>query len=124
MKMVWMMAIDYMRFGNRIKIKRKSLNLSQEELAEKCHCTNKHISNVERGRTKPSIDTLIHITNALSTTPDELLYGSFYKSKEFIRDDISAILALANENQTKVVAKAIAAIIDEWNLILSNSTSE
>ena len=51
------MAIDYIALGQRIADFRSKKNLSQEELAFSCGVGNKHISNIELGKSKSSIDT-------------------------------------------------------------------
>ena len=49
------MAIDYTALGQRIADFRSKENLSQEELAFRCGVGNKHISNIELGKSKPSL---------------------------------------------------------------------
>jgi transcriptional regulator with XRE-family HTH domain len=51
--------------GNRIRAKRKELHLSQSDLAERTGMTASFISQVERGVTSPSIDSLYRISQAL-----------------------------------------------------------
>ena len=50
------MEIDYRKIGIRIKAARESKKLTQEELAELTGLTNNYISNIERTRSKPSIE--------------------------------------------------------------------
>ena len=45
--------------GNRIKIRRKELRIKQAELAEKLNISNNHMSSIENGRQKPSLDIFI-----------------------------------------------------------------
>jgi transcriptional regulator with XRE-family HTH domain len=51
--------------GERIRARRKELRLSQGELAERAGLTASFISQVERGVTSPSIDSLYKISQAL-----------------------------------------------------------
>lgn len=51
--------------GDRIRARRKELRLSQGELAERAGVTASFISQVERGVTSPSIDSLYKISQAL-----------------------------------------------------------
>lgn len=64
--------------GNRIKVRRKELRIKQAELAEKLNISNNHMSSIENGRQKPSLDIFIQICNLLSVTPDYLLLGSMH----------------------------------------------
>ena len=56
------MTIDYIALGQRIADFRSKKNLSQEELAFSCGVGNKHISNIELGKSKPSLESLIQIS--------------------------------------------------------------
>lgn len=56
-----------MEFGKKIKDLRNTLNLSQEELADRCDLTKGYISQLENDLTSPSIATLIDILSALGT---------------------------------------------------------
>lgn len=49
-------------FGTKIKTARKSVGLSQKDLAAKLNLTNKAISSYEVGRAQPPIDTLREIS--------------------------------------------------------------
>ena len=46
-------------YGKRIKIIRNARNITQEKLAEMSELTLAHISNIENGHSKMSIDSLI-----------------------------------------------------------------
>lgn len=56
-----------MEIGIKIKELRLSLNLTQEELADRCELTKGYISQLENDLTSPSIATLMDILNALGT---------------------------------------------------------
>ena len=64
--------------GNRIKIRRKELRIKQAELAERLNISNSHMSSIENGRQKPSLDIFIRICDLLNVTPDYLLLGSMH----------------------------------------------
>ncbi|MFN2290423.1 MAG: helix-turn-helix domain-containing protein [Anaerolineae bacterium] len=51
--------------GDRIRERRKELRLSQGDLAERAGVTASFVSQVERGVTSPSIDSLYRISQAL-----------------------------------------------------------
>ena len=52
--------------GDRVRTRRKELRLSQSDLAERTGMTASFISQVERGVTSPSIDSLYKISKALN----------------------------------------------------------
>ncbi len=62
----------YKNLGKNIKIKRKELDLSQQELADKAGISLNFIGKIEVAFSKPSLDTVIKIANALEITVSEL----------------------------------------------------
>lgn len=79
--------MDRKSLGARIKAQRIKCGLSQEEFAEKLHCTSSHIGKVKNGKVGVSIELLVSIANELQTTVDQLLQDSYdYKEQVIIRD--------------------------------------
>ena len=65
--------VDYKALGKNIRKYRIRAGLRQEDLAEKCDCSNSHIGQVENARTIPSLEMVLNIANALYVTVDQLL---------------------------------------------------
>ena len=59
-------------------MRRKELHIKQAELAETLEISNNHMSSIENGRQKPSLDTFIRLCDCLMLTPDYLLLGSMH----------------------------------------------
>ena len=53
---------------------RQKNNLTQNQVSELTGLEPRHISQIERGLSKGSIDTLIKLCNAYKITPDIVLY--------------------------------------------------
>ncbi|QQK08353.1 helix-turn-helix transcriptional regulator [Miniphocaeibacter halophilus] len=62
-----------MEIKNILKDRRKKLNLTQEQVAEKIFVSKKSVSNWETGRTTPDIDSLIRIAKLYDLSLDNLL---------------------------------------------------
>lgn len=109
------MNIDYKILGNRIKATREAKNLTQEKLAELTGLSNNYISNIERNRSIPSLETLVKLCNSLDVTPDSLLFDNLsnYSSREYIRDDIAKLLAKLNNKNMRMVTKFIELLVNE-----------
>lgn len=60
-----------MELGTKIKEMRLQLNLTQEELADRCELTKGYISQLENDLTSPSIATLCDLLNALGSSLSE-----------------------------------------------------
>lgn len=61
--------------GKNIRDLRMNQNMTQDELAEKLFVTRQTVSNYETGRSRPDIDMLERIAQALHTDPNTILYG-------------------------------------------------
>ncbi|MDO5123080.1 MAG: helix-turn-helix transcriptional regulator [Eubacteriales bacterium] len=75
--------MDYKTLGENVRKYRLLLGLRQEELAEKCHCSNSHIAHIENGVGKPSLEMIIIISNSLDVTVDQLL-SKYYNHPEIV----------------------------------------
>lgn len=67
--------MDAIKTGCLIAKKRKEKNMSQRELAEYLHITDKAISKWERGRSFPDITILISLSEVLGVSLYDLLTG-------------------------------------------------
>ena len=61
-------------FSDNLKRLRKKASLSQDTLAEKLRVSRQTVSSWERGKSYPDLDMLVQISEALHTSPNELLY--------------------------------------------------
>jgi len=69
-----------MQIGDKLKQIRIRMNLTQEELANRCELTKGFISQVERNQSSPSIATLVDILDSLGTSLQE-----FFKEPENVQ---------------------------------------
>lgn len=65
--------IDSISVGKKITELRKSLEMSQEELASKLYITRQCLSKWEIGLSVPNIDTILQLTKIFNVSIDELL---------------------------------------------------
>ena len=63
-----------------IKHFREQKNITQDELAERLCVTRQAVSNWERGKTEPDIETLQKIADILEISIEELIYGAKHES--------------------------------------------
>ena len=66
------MSADARELGARIAARRRTLRLTQEELAEHANVNLKSVQGVEQGRTEPELRTMRRIARVLDTTIDAL----------------------------------------------------
>ena len=97
------MALNYYKLGDRIRFFRQQEKLSQEELSEKSGIGVVHISNIENGNTKPSVDVIVNIATALKVTPNQLLIDSLPETQQNKNDLNSLLLACTPEEVSILV---------------------
>lgn len=105
--------MDFKRLGKQIREVRKEQGLTQEKLAELIGMSTNHISHIESGLTKLSIETLVSICNALNTTPDNLMWDSAHNTQENIKGEIGKLLKSASHDDLLLINKVIKAILDK-----------
>ncbi len=81
--------MDLNKISNFIKIKRKALGITQQELAEKLFVTEKAVSRWETGRGTPDISLLIPLSQELNIDVTELLNGEENKKT---KNDIEQLI--------------------------------
>ena len=62
-----------MPFSTNMRELRKKHELTQTELAQKLHLSRTAISNYEKGKMQPSIETIIQISEIFNISIDKLL---------------------------------------------------
>ncbi len=106
-----MINIDYKDLGKRVRELRRKLDLTQEELAEKCGISASFLGHIERGTRVASIETLVGLCNLLQVTPQYLLSASLNTFEPHMpsgmspqdRSKLSEFLRLAQDT------------LDNWN---------
>ena len=64
---------DLKVLGEKVRTERKLAGLTQEQLAERCHVSTKHIANIEKGSMNPSYEILLAIARVLPISLDALI---------------------------------------------------
>lgn len=64
---------EKIEIGKILQSIRKSLGMTQEQVAEKLDLAPRYISDIERNKTKGSLDTLVKLCNIYKVTPTFIL---------------------------------------------------
>ena len=67
------MKDDAKKLGENLKKIRTSKNITQTEFAEKLGVDKSFVSNIENGKTNPTLSTLTNLAQALGVSTNELL---------------------------------------------------
>ena len=101
--------MDYYEIGQRIRKTRKAHALSQEDLAEKVGISTTHMSHIETGNTKLSLQVLVSIASILEVQTDDLLFGKVSVSRNSTLDKITNILDSCSSQQLKIIEDIVRA---------------
>lgn len=99
--------IDYAGIGKRIKEKRIALGMTQEKLSEMANLSIAHISHIENGHTKLSIESLVNIANALGTSADGLLQDNLLHNELYYHEAISNVVSDCSVDEIKDLSHVI-----------------
>ncbi len=101
------------QIGERIKAAREASAYTQERFAEEIGLSIQHISNLERGITGPSIDTIIKMSKVLGVSCDYLLLG---RSGERDVAKVATNLDNLTHDQLLIVDKGIHIILEAFQV--------
>lgn len=90
---------------------RQKNNLTQNQVAEMTGLEPRHISQIERGFSKGSIDTLLKLCNAYKITPDIVLY-------DLLDTDVKNYISIYEEDFKKLSKREKEAILSLINFFL------
>ena len=101
-----MKSIDFSRISRKLKELRISKNLTQEYVANNVS----HISNIENNRDKISLQTLVHVCNALDTTVDYVLFDEYEHPTSVLETEILHEVHLCTPETQEQILKIIKAL--------------
>lgn len=98
-------TVNYENVGNKIRERRNFLKVTQENLANDINVSASFISDIENGRRKMSLETMIKISIALKTSLDYFILDNVkdVKLKNNIKyDELKNILGTVDEKKESV----------------------
>lgn len=111
--------IDYAKVGKRIRSVRKECFLTQDELASQCGCTRNHLSAIETGECKPSLDLIVKIAAALDSSVDFFIMDSPHVNTRYIiNQQIAPKLESCTSRELSLINRALDEILNYRNALL------
>ena len=111
------MELNYTGIGQRIAKRRLQMGLKQNTLAERLDISNNYLSSIERGKEKPSLETIVRICIELQVTPDYLLMGNMYSNN--VPQNIVDGLRLCTKEDLSLLSILIDHLVErqgqKWN---------
>ena len=94
------MTLNYKVIGNRIQIRRKQRGYTQEQMAESLDFSVGFISQVERGITKLSLDSLANIAEFLGCSISSIVDDTNHEDYTYFQTDFNSLYeSLSYEDQ-------------------------
>ncbi len=95
--------MDYKALGLRIRQQRKTMHMTQEELASVSDVSTSYIGHIERGIKRCSLETLVCICNALDISPNCLLQDSLTRVPADLDSDLSPRARAVLDDIAKII---------------------
>ena len=97
------MNVDYFAIGQRIKQVRRDRGMTQERLAEALSVSVGYISQIERGVTKISLETLAAVAACLACDLSELATGVAVTQEHYLDRELAQLTARMDGRQKKLL---------------------
>ena len=109
--------IDYVSIVEQVRKYRKKKNLTLLKLAEMVDVSESFIGQVERGKNKPSLETIINIANSLEVSVDDLLHYNLeaVNTNDYFLKKISELTKKLSPRKKDIILKIIEDIQEYEN---------
>lgn len=95
--------------GKFIQGERKKLNITQEELANMIHVSNKAVSKWENGKGMPSIDYIVLLAKTFNVSVTEILEGK--RNNDNIKSHEEVIVKSLKTNKKLFIVNVVLSIL-------------
>lgn len=108
------MVLNYRIMGFRIAQRRQELGLKQIQLGKAAGVSSKYISDIETGKKRPSLETLVNICEALRITPDYIILGAMAKEEDKNILDTLKLLSPQEKRKAEKIIRVLCEKSDDW----------
>ena len=126
--------------GNRIRQVRTHLKVQQNEMAQKIGITSAHLSEIEKGKSSPSIEVVLKMTNVYSMSLEfiflgrgEMLYNSghakapekfTFDSSVTSREKLIWMLKKSDYFSILLMGSAAKVMLEQYDLIMQTVSED
>ena len=103
-----------MDLGQFIRDRRKAMNLTQQQLADKARLDWKYLAAIEHGRKSPSLTVLVRLMETLDVEPPELFRFSIsrkIKARDATEEAIHALVRSLKTSEKRLALNLVRAVI-------------
>lgn len=111
--------INFKQLGKRVVAKRTEQNLMQKDLAEKLGIAVNHLSDIERGVKRPSLELLMKISSFFDTPVDYFLMDQPHACRSYaINEELATILQQCSPESVRFIYKTAKNMIEYQDSII------
>lgn len=96
--------------GLRIRKLREEQKLSREKLSEKSNISNQFLADIETGKKGMTVETFIKISEALSVSPNDLIFG--FKDSNNDIEEIISMLSMVDDKTISAIKDIVRTVIE------------
>ena len=93
--------MDQIKIGKFISERRKQLNLTQAQLAEKLNITDRAVSKWETGRSLPDASIMLDLCSILNITVNDLLNGEVITVDNYKKQSEEVLIEMVKEKEER-----------------------
>lgn len=101
------MISDKNLIGRKIRAIRKKSGLTQEQFSEKIGIEPAPLSNIENGKSYPSMQTTLKIFKEFGITPDKFFDCEYYKNATELEEEIIGIIKKQPSDRKQILYRII-----------------
>ncbi len=91
--------MDQIKIGKFIAARRRAKNLTQAELAEKLHITDRAVSKWETGRGLPDSSIMLALCHALEIDVNDLLHGEMVTAQDYKKKSAALLIEMTKQKE-------------------------
>lgn len=99
--------------GKRVRELRKKAKLTQEQLAELLGIDQKHMSRIELGKSYPSLDRLIKISEVVGISLPKLFEFGHVRPERELQQQVAEMLVQLETKDLKRIFRIIEVFLDK-----------
>lgn len=111
------MPLNYKVIGNRIQTRRKAKGITQEKMAEDLDFSVGFISQLKRGITRPSMDSLYDVVEYLDCTFSDIVDDSNRYDTAYSQTDFNSMYEMLSYQDQRLFFYMLETYLKNRNLI-------
>lgn len=98
---------NYNEFRVNLKLKRRALKITQEEIANEANLSEKNLSSIEKAKQEPNLTTIISILNYFNTSVALFMNNDESSIKEALINKIKTYTSTLSKSEKEFILAVI-----------------